>query len=398
MPSALPPKPIPPDGAATPAVRLAWVDNLRTAMILLVVNMHACVTYGHVGSWYRMEGPDPPMSAKIVFLFWQGHMQAFFMGLLFFVAGMFAQHSLERRGPGAFLRERARRLGLPSLFYMLVIHPFMIYVLLGRPQVPDQPSLVALYGNYVASGRVFSGNGPMWFALALLFFCAALAGRRTWTPRTGLTNEASPRAPSSLALASFAGAVVLITFGVRILQPCGTSVLNFQLSFFTQYVAAFAVGVAAGRRGWLEALASSRRARIAGWLGLIGGPLMLATIAGLGGPPPEHGTNPYFGGWNVRAFAFVVWEQFAGLGLALGVIAWFHHRCNASGRLAAWLSERSFGVYLLHAPVLVALTPLLRPAVVNPFLGMLLLTATGLIGSFVAADLAKRLPGLGRIL
>ena len=32
--------------------RMAWVDNLRTAMIILVVNMHACVTYSHVGGWF----------------------------------------------------------------------------------------------------------------------------------------------------------------------------------------------------------------------------------------------------------------------------------------------------------------------------------------------------------
>ena len=99
---------------STPS-RFAWVDNLRTLMIVLVVNMHACVTYSHVGSWYRMEGAEPAMPVKIAFIFWQGHLQAFFMGLLFFLAGFFAQHSLERRGTRSFLQERWRRLGLPSL-------------------------------------------------------------------------------------------------------------------------------------------------------------------------------------------------------------------------------------------------------------------------------------------
>src|ERR1041384_5439857 len=95
--------------------RIAWIDNLRTLMIVLVVNMHACVTYSHVGSWYRMEDPEPAMPLKIAFFFWQGHLQAFFMGFLLFLAGVFAHQSLERRGLGAFLRERARRLGLPAL-------------------------------------------------------------------------------------------------------------------------------------------------------------------------------------------------------------------------------------------------------------------------------------------
>ncbi len=378
--------------------RLAWVDNLRTLMIVLVVNMHACVTYSHVGGWYRMEAPEPPMPVKIVFMFWQGHMQAFFMGLLFFIAGVFAHHSLTRRGPRAFLRERARRLGLPSLLYMLVIHPCMIFVLLGHPHVPDRPSLATLYRHYIASGDVLGGSGPMWFALALLCFCALLTGLRAWKSRAAPPHATTPRAPSGLALIGFAASVVLVTFLVRIVQPFGTAVLNFQLCFFTQYIAAFAVGVLAGKHGWLKALATSRRARIAGWLGVIGGPVLMGLIVAVGGPPPEHGPVPYFGGWNTRALAFAAWEQFAGLGIALGLIAWFHRCGNATGPVAAWMAERSFAAYLLHAPVLVALTPCLRPAAVNPFLGATLLTIAGLVASFLAADLAKRVPGLRTIL
>ena len=99
-------------GQTPSPARIAWIDNLRTLMIVLVVNMHACVTYSHVGGWYRMEDPEPAMPVKIAFILWQGHLQAFFMGLLFFLAGVFAHRSLERRGAGAFLKERGRRLGL----------------------------------------------------------------------------------------------------------------------------------------------------------------------------------------------------------------------------------------------------------------------------------------------
>ena len=383
--------------ASTPP-RLAWIDNLRTLMIVLVVNMHACVTYSHVGGWYRMEAPEPALPVKVAFMFWQGHLQAFFMGLLFFLAGVFAHGSLARRGFNAFLRERFTRLGLPSLLYLLLIHPFMIYVLFGQPPVPDQPSLAVLYGRYLSSGRVFSGSGPMWFALALQVFCAVFAGWRAWRPTLGAAKNSPAAAPGGSALLGFGALVVLSTFLVRLAQPIGTNILNFQLCFFPQYIAAFAVGVAAGKHGWLEALATSRQARLAGWLGAIGGPLVLATVAVVGGPMPESGVNPYAGGWNVRAFALASWEQFAGLGLALGLLAWFHRRCDFAGPVARWLSDRSFAVYLLHAPVLVALTPWLRPAAIHPFLGAALLTATGLMVSFAIADLAKRMPGLRRIL
>ena len=381
-----------------PHPRLAWIDNLRTLMIVLVVNMHACVTYSHVGSWYRMEELQPTMPMKIVFYFWQGHLQAFFMGFLFFLAGVFAHRSLEKRGLAAFLRERGRRLGFPSLLFMLLINPLMTHVMLGYPHGADRPSLAALYGSYLTSGRFLSGSGPMWFALALLCFCAVLAVVRVCKPAKVLAANTSSGAPSGAALLGFGALLVLSTFLIRLAQPIGTSVLNFQLCFFPQYIAAFVVGVAAGKRGWLEALATSRRARIAGWLGGVGGPLLLAVVAVVGGPPPENGPNLYAGGWNVRAFAMAGWEQFAGLGIALGLLAWFHRRCNSAGRVATWLSERAFAVYLLHAPVLVALTPWLRPAAINPFVGAALLTLTGLVASFAVADVARRLSGLRSII
>ena len=106
--------------------RLPWIDHLRTLVILLVVSMHACVTYSHVGDWYVMAERVPSLPEKLVFIFWQAHLQSFFMGLLFFISGYFAHGALGRHGPGRFLRERAVRLGLPTLLYMLVIHPFIL--------------------------------------------------------------------------------------------------------------------------------------------------------------------------------------------------------------------------------------------------------------------------------
>ena len=96
----------------------AILDHVRTLVILLVVHMHACVTYSHVGDWYSMSEREPSLAGKVPFLLWQAHLQAFFMGLLFFVSGYFAHRSLSRRGVGPFVRERLIRLGLPALLYM----------------------------------------------------------------------------------------------------------------------------------------------------------------------------------------------------------------------------------------------------------------------------------------
>jgi glucans biosynthesis protein C len=378
----------------TPAPRLAWIDNVRTTVIFLVVHMHACVTYSHVGGWYVNEGDDPPILAKVPFIVWQGHLQAFFMGLLFFLSGVFAQRSLAKRGPVPFTRERLVRLGLPAALFMTVIHPFTVAVLIIGAGDHAWASIPEYLARYYTSTRVLSGNGPLWFALALLFFCLVFAA----LPRRACKEQKPP--PGARALLGFGLALAVSSFFVRIVQPIGTNVLNMQLCFFPQYIAAFIAGVAAARSGWLDALVTSRRARVAGWMALIVGPLVQLTVMILGGEIHKEGeiAYPYAGGFHWQAAAIAAWEQFSGLGLALGLMAWFRAKGNDASPLARWLSDRSFGVYVLHTPVLVAITPLLRPLHADIYDSALILTAVGLALSYLAADLAKRTPGLRAIL
>lgn len=376
-----------------PSARLPWIDHLRTASILLVVNMHACVTYSHVGDWYMMAEPGPTMAAKVPFIVWQGMLQSFFMGLLFFVSAYFAAGSLARRGPGGFVRERLLRLGLPALLYMLVIHPF---ILLGlNPWDHDFGPPVAFYGRYLVSGRFLGSSGPLWFAVALLLFCLVLAG---WTR---LRSPASPRgptgtAPSGAQLLGFALTLGAGTFVVRLVQPIGTNLLNLQLCFFVQYIAWFIAGLHAARHGWLVSLARSSPARRGGWIALIGGPIAILALLMIGSKNATVET--FFGGAHWQAFGLALWEQLTGLGLALGALALFARSFDTDSSLLRWLADRSFGVYVLHAPVLVALAMLFRALPYSLYGLVALLTLTGLAVSYLLADLARRIPGLRAIL
>jgi peptidoglycan/LPS O-acetylase OafA/YrhL len=372
--------------------RLPWIDHLRTAAIVLVVNMHACVTYSHVGDWYMMAEPEPTMAAKVPFIVWQGMLQSFFMGLLFFLSAYFAAGSLARRGPGSFARERLVRLGLPALLYMLLIHPF---ILLGlNPWGDNFGPPATFYARYLASGHFLGSSGPLWFAVALLLFSLALAAWVRWRP----SSPAAPTgvAPSARILGLFALALGLGSFAVRLVQPIGTNVLNLQLCFFVQYIAWFLAGLHAARHGWLVPLATSLRARTAGWLALVGGPLAMLTLLAFGAKNATVET--FFGGAHWQALGLALWEQLTGLGLALGALALFSQRCNTDSRTRRCLADRSFGVYVLHAPVLVALAMIFRSLPYHLYGLVALLTVTGLAASYALADLARRTPGLRNIL
>jgi fucose 4-O-acetylase-like acetyltransferase len=379
-------------GAATeppaPAVRDAWIDNLRVVTILLVVNMHACVTASHVGSWYFMAEPEPAMPTKLLFAVWQGHLQAFFMGLLFFLAGYFSYRSKARKGSAAFMRERLIRLGLPTLFYMLVIHPLIVFGL--HPGYPAPASLPKAYAEYILSGRFVGSSGPLWFALALLVF-SLVYGILPARPARMIRFSAG-------TLAAFGALLAVSTFAIRIVQPIGVSILNMQLCFFAQYVAAFALGIAVSQGNMLETIAGSKLAANAGKLALGFGTVALGALMVLGGPMPEHGVNPFFGGLHWQALGFAFWEQFVGLGLACGALALASAKWNSPGPRWRWLSDRAFGVYVLHAPVLVALGLWWQPLERTPLLLAAALTVGGWAGSFLVVDLVRQVRWVGWIL
>lgn len=344
---------------AYPPSRVAWVDNLRTLLIVLVVNMHACVTYGHVGGWYFKEGVEPAMSVKLPFLLWQAHLQAFFMGLLFLFAGYFAEISAQQKSPGAFIKERLRRLGVPILLYVFVIHPAMVLGI--NPWGAKFPPAGAWYLHYLQSGAFVRSTGPLWFAEALLLFCLGFVLCRAWWNKneSAEVTERGVCIRMSFVFCLMAG-LGLASFLVRLFQPLGTSVLNLQLGYFPQYLIAFPLGIWLARRRTLNAVAQAPLARRIGWTTLILGPLILFGLAESMRGYAGHGEPPLLGGMNLLAFGYAFWEQFAGVGLSLGAMSFAVARMNRENALSRWAADRSFAVYILHSPILLALTTSLR--------------------------------------
>src|ERR1700761_9238568 len=107
--------------------RLYFIDNIRWVMILFVLSMHAAVTYSGHGSWYVKEPAALGVPQDLTFLTYQVFLQSFFMGFLFFIAGYFVPGAVDKKGTARFIKDRAIRLGLPALFFMLVIQPLTCY-------------------------------------------------------------------------------------------------------------------------------------------------------------------------------------------------------------------------------------------------------------------------------
>jgi peptidoglycan/LPS O-acetylase OafA/YrhL len=382
--------------AAAPApVRLAHLANVRSLVMLLVVGTHSAVTYSGMGRWYRVEGrPDrlDPFSAAL-FGLQLGFMQAWFMGILFFLAAFFAARSLTRRGARAFVRERLFRLGVPLILYVFVMEPLVAWWFGEGGRWYREVPLPRFWLGYVAGGWFVSGTGPLWFAEALLLFCLAYAALRALRPAAAPRPDApAPRARTLLLLAAGIGAAA---FAVRLVMPIGTAVGNLQLPFFPSYVVLFALGIHAGEAGWLDRLPEAEGMRWFRAALAVGIPAWFALMVAGGA---LRGRIPIEGGLHWQALAYAFWEAFVAVAMSLGLVAFARRRLAGDGRVARWLADTSFGVYFLHTPVLIGITVLLAPLAWPMLAKHAVVWPLAYAASLAVAELARRVPGLRAVL
>jgi fucose 4-O-acetylase-like acetyltransferase len=373
--------------------RIIFIDNIRWVMIMLVLSMHAAVTYGGHGSWYVSEPARLGVLQDLSFLTYQELLQSFFMGFLFFIAGYFVPGSYDKKGPARFVRDRAYRLGLPSLLFMFVIQPLTCYYVAGLWDT--SAGFLVDYQHYILHGRFLSGSGPLWFCVALLFFSTVYVGWRLLFP--ALTGAEQKKAfPRPVVIIALIGLIAIATFLVRVWWPMGTSFYNMQFCYFAEYIVFFVAGMLTYRNGWLAALpvATSRRW---GFAGLFGGLIVWLADIVLGGG--VRNGDYYNGGWHWQSLGMSLLDALAGIGISLGLLGLFRARFNTQGRWAKFFSDNAFAVYVFHTPILIAITLGMTGLHWLPLVKFVLATVLCIAASYaLSAGVFRRIPGLKKIL
>ena len=376
-----------------PSHRLLYIDNLRWSAISMVVVMHAAVTYSPFGEWYHREHPELSIGAKIAFAAYQSFQHAVAMGLLFGIAGFFSAGAVARNGVRSFIRERLQRLGLPLLLYLTLIGPLTEYFVAGSWRSDPPRTFIQDWWLHLRSGEILDGSGPLWFCLVLLLFSAAYAGLRQARP-----TQFAPRHPPSVgAVLGYAALIAIVTFVVGATFPNATTVLNIDIHDFPQYPLMYAAGIAAWKGDWLRQIPSCVGRRWL-WNGLwVGGALWIVLVAAGGAMSGD--VSPYGGGWRWQAAGMDAWRSFTCLALSLGAIVLYRDRFDGQGPIARFLTRNAFGVYVLHAPILVAITRLLHFLPASIGLKFALASLGGILASFlIVGFVAQRTPGLRAVL
>lgn len=371
-------------------MRLAYLDNIKVLLVCGVIAVHTAITYGVEGDWYleryrtMSDVAVALVSAPIVIGFLFG------LGTFFLIAGRLSGPSLDRKGPGPFALDRIVRLGLPILFYVVLISPVMEYV---AYRVGDDGT--AGFIDYAWSQRGDPAPGPTWFLEALLAFSLIYAGCRALAGATSGQPSPSPPSTSPLrgrTIAAIAIAIAVLSFAVHQVVAVGEEHLHVQFGLFPQYVILFGLGCAAGRRGWLETLDPHllRGCAIACGLALAAIPVV-ALLGDFG--TDDTRMDRFTGGLHWQAAAATAVEGTLAATAPLLLIAWFRSRWNHQGPLLAAMSHTAYGAFIVHPPVIVGLALLLAPLGLPAELSFLIVLAGGIAGSFgMTAALLRMAP------
>jgi glucan biosynthesis protein C len=156
--------------------RLYYFDWLRVLIILNLIPWHAAWLIVYITG---LSGSNRNSIGVTIMQYYTGFSLRWQIPLLFFIAGASAYLSLRHRSPGTFVRERARRLFVPLMFFMLVCYPILLYF---WPGVSDNKSLsdylirfwpycLAIIHHSRMPGRApMPGWAHLWFVAYLLIF------------------------------------------------------------------------------------------------------------------------------------------------------------------------------------------------------------------------------------
>ena len=103
--------------------RFHALDAARGFALLLGIVLHATMSF-----FLFIPAQDPSQSTTLAVTFYVIHV--FRMSVFFLLAGFFAHLLLERRGPRAFVKDRAKRILVPMIAGWLLLAPPTIYIVI----------------------------------------------------------------------------------------------------------------------------------------------------------------------------------------------------------------------------------------------------------------------------
>jgi glucan biosynthesis protein C len=385
--------------AARPTTtRLGYVDNLRILLTVLVLAHHSALTYGALPLWYWTEPSTSASGVALMLLVIVN--QFYFMGFFFLLSGLFVPGSVDRKGPGAFARDRLLRLGVPLAAYWLVARPVL--------HLREWPARSAEGESFLRFWFTVGDAGPLWFVEVLLVMSLAYAAFRALRARSSAASglpeagsgvadagartvaAAEPRPVGFRAIAGLVALLTVVSFLWRLVVPTGT---YWELgglpspAYLPQYVILFVVGLLATRRGWLAALTVRQ-----GWVAVV----VVIVSVGVALGTAALAATP--GAGALALLGAVLAENVFAVSTIVALLVLFREKFSGQPAWARFAARNTFAVYVIHPLVLVGVAMLLAPLVAPAGVKFLILLVLAVPLCWGFAHLLRRIPGVARVL
>jgi peptidoglycan/LPS O-acetylase OafA/YrhL len=382
------------------SARDASFDYLRAFIVLLVLLHHSVLAYAVL--WPVQPRTFSILPAPIVDpQRWAGFdvlaifNDTFFMALMFLLSGFFAWPSLERKGAAKFLRDRILRLGVPFAVATGILMPLAYYP--SYAVTGADPGFLAYARAWLSLG--VWPSGPAWFIWLLLVFDAVAAGLhvlRRWMAKTQ-----APRPQAFVAMLLVVSALVYVpmelVFGAERWLTLGP--FSFQesrlLLYATYFLAGFQMSASGTESGFLARNTGLAR-RWPIWLsaGLAAYALRLAIIIMLVLPVAgAHRPLPF----TLRLLSDLTLVLCCGT-ISLAFIALFRRFAVAHQPVFDSLSASSYGMYLMHYPVVVWLQFALLAVALGPIAKAAIIFVGAVALSWGIVVALRRVPVIARVL
>jgi surface polysaccharide O-acyltransferase-like enzyme len=106
----------------------------------------------------------------------------------------------------------------------------------------------------------------------------------------------------------------------------------------------------------------------------------------------------YFVGFHWPVFLYALWESIMGVCMSLGLLMLLRRIWSKQGTLGKFLANNTYGVYVIHAIVLVLVSLAFSPLPLHPLLKFVFTTLIAVPLCFASSALIRKIPFVRSIL
>jgi glucans biosynthesis protein C len=382
----------------TKTARLNYLDTLKVILIILVIALHTAITYGALGGWPYTDPVQDEMTSILLTMV-TGLVQAFSLGLYFFISGYFTPGSYDRKGIQRFWKDRLLRLAVPLMLYTFVLSRIVWYVVgVAQGNVSD-----SFWVFFRQTFITHAEEGPTWFIFALLLFSV---GYTIWRLATRSSSPAalewtrSMKVPGKKEILGFGLLVSILMFVIGLKFPVNATwevfgIFSLMIIFFAQYILFFIAGILAHRNDWLRQF-DGKDLRFWAWLSLVF--ILLMPVLFVVGGAADGAGDLFLGGLYWQSAAFMLWIGLFSVSISMALILSLRSRKKPQGRVMAFAAPNSYGVYLIHPLILVPVSVGFSFLPIHPLLKFTIVLPLVVVLTFLVAGALRHIPGVKEIL